>query len=138
MMRRTLYRCAASAAILCIALASGACLAVFEETAQAPIPFKSEAPADIGTAKIFIGFGIAILALGLSLYFLRRRLGQDAGATPSAKQLRVIETKRLTARSTLFVVEFSGTRYLIAESGHGVRCVISAPAPMSAQAGQPE
>lgn len=93
-----------------------------------PIPFKRESVAEeIDVSRIAMGTGVAILALAVSLYLLRRRLGTHAEGTSAAKQLRVLETRRLTPRSTLFVIEFAGSRYLVAESGQNIKCLGTAP-----------
>lgn len=107
-----------------IVMISIACLAGAAEAPAIPIPFKRESPAEeTNIVRVVIGFGITILALGVSLYVLRKRLGANSGETPGVKQLQVVETRRLSSRSTLYVVEFAGACYLIAESGQSVTCL---------------
>lgn len=111
-----------------ILLLNAACLAHAVDAPSPAIPFKREAPAEeFDVRRIVVGFGMAALALGGALYFLRKRLGAMTGETPGVKQLRVLETRRLTPRSTLFVVEFDGVRYLVGESGQSLTCLCTAP-----------
>ncbi|HYD61593.1 MAG TPA: flagellar biosynthetic protein FliO [Noviherbaspirillum sp.] len=136
-MMKTIYRRCIVPFVLGVVLVVAAHQAGAAETSEAPIPFKRVSQAEeSGIARIVIGFGIAILALGVSLHFLRKRLGSQIGETSDGKQLHVIETRRLTPRSTLFVVEFAGARYLIAESGQGVTCMGAAASLPASNAGQ--
>jgi len=113
--------------------------AAFSADAQAPIPFKSVAAEGEGDiARTALAFMAALFAMGISLYLLRKRIRPDGKGAPDIRQLRLLETRRLTPRTTLFVVEFSGARYLIAESGQSLCCLGSAPLPSSTGAGSKE
>ena len=113
--------------------------AAFSAGAQAPIPFKSTAVEGEGSiARTALGFMATVLALGISLHLLRKRIRPDGKGVPGARQVRLLETRRLTPRTTLFVVEFAGARYLIAESGQSLCRVGVAPLQSSPGAGLAE
>ncbi|MBI1890129.1 MAG: flagellar biosynthetic protein FliO [Burkholderiales bacterium] len=105
---------------------AGNCAAA--EAQPSAIPYKRDAASgESSYSRVAIGLIISgLLAVG-SIYVLRRRLGLQPLAQ-QAKQLRVIETQRLSTRLTLYVVEFAGQRYLISHSEHGVTSLASAPA----------
>ena len=93
----------------------------------AQIPFKRDSsPAEAAAPGAALALlAVALFAVGL-LYLLRRRLlhGQQGGA---ARQLRVLDSQRLSGRTTLSVVQFAGQRYLLAQGDQGVQCLAQAP-----------
>ena len=99
------------------------------QTVQAtPIPFKRDG-GDSGATLASGGIGvlvISLLAIGVVLY-LRRRLNLHTGLPAAGRALRVLESARLGPRALLSVVEFDGTRYLLAQSEHGISCLASTP-----------
>jgi len=86
---------------------------------EAKIPYKAAEADGIGTVVRVIGvfLFVALLALA-SVYALKRFFPSfyvhSAGGT---QHIRVIETRRLTTRTTLFLVELDGERILLAQSG---------------------
>jgi len=94
-----------------------------------PIPFKRDG-GDAGATLASGGVGvlvISLLAIGIVLY-LRRRLNLHTGLPAAGRALRVLESARLGPRALLSVVEFDGTRYLLAQSEHGITCLANTPA----------
>jgi flagellar biogenesis protein FliO len=92
------------------------------------IPFRRDDGA-IGTALAGGGIGvlvISLLAIALVLY-LRRRFNLYAGAPAANRLVRVVESTRLGPRTLLSVVEFDGSRYLVAQGEHGVSCLAEKP-----------
>lgn len=106
------------------------------QATQAPIPFKRD---DGVAGSTLAGGGIGVLVLSLLaiaiVLFLRRRLNLHTGQATGTRSLRVLESARLGPRALLSVVEFDGTRYLLAQGEHGVTCVASTPPAPAAPAG---
>lgn len=97
-----------------------------QASVAAPIPFKRD-PSGMDPASPGGALGLlaaALLAIGV-LWWLRQRLQRQAGGP--ARLLRVRESQRLGARTTLSVVEFGGRRYLLAQGEQGVQCIDSHP-----------
>jgi len=96
--------------------------------AAAPIPFRRD---DDGAASALAGGGIGVLAISLGaialVLYLRKRLGLRGGAAAPGRLLRVLESTRLGPRTLLSVVEFDGSRYLLAQGEHGVSCLAEKP-----------
>jgi flagellar biogenesis protein FliO len=93
------------------------------------IPFKRD-NGSTGSALADGAVGvllISLIAIGAVLV-IRKKLGLRL--TPSSRPglLKVLETQRLGPKALLSVVEFSGTRYLIAQGEQGITCVASQPA----------
>lgn len=87
---------------------------------EARIPFKASTDSD-GTGVIMRVLGgfivVALLALAV-VYALKRYFPSFyVHSVGDAKRIHVLETRRLTPRTTLFVVEVDGTRLLLAQSG---------------------
>ncbi|WEF32858.1 flagellar biosynthetic protein FliO [Pseudoduganella chitinolytica] len=99
------------------------------QATQAAIPFKRD-DGVAGSTLASGGLGVLVLSL-LAIavvLFLRRRLNLHTGQATGTRSLRVLESARLGPRALLSVVEFDGTRYLLAQGEHGVTCVASTPA----------
>ncbi|MTV41465.1 flagellar biosynthetic protein FliO [Duganella radicis] len=110
------------------ALLMSASQAARAEGPAAPIPYKQDAAVAAaalpgGALGVLILSGLAIVVV----YVLRKRLNLQAPGKGGARHLRVLETQRLGPRTLLSVVEFAGSRYLIAQSEQGVTCLASAP-----------
>jgi flagellar biogenesis protein FliO len=91
-----------------------------EATALEPaIPFKTGSALDSGTL-LRIG-GVLVLCLGLALIaalLIRRYTG--VGVAAAGGRLRLLESRRLSPRLTLFLVEVDGSTHLLAQSGDSV------------------
>lgn len=98
-------------------------MAAATEVSQA-IPFKPASTHAAGDPlQLIAGFAICILVLLVILYALRRRLASSRLLSGQKKQIRITESQRMGARSTLHVVEFSGKRYLLAQTEQNVSCI---------------
>lgn len=58
-----------------------------------------------------------------------RRLGlwTGAGSRRDSALLRVVESRRLSSHSVLHVVVYEGRRLMLADSVHGVQCLVDEP-----------
>src|SRR5579863_1100922 len=81
-----------------------------------------------GVDPLRVGLALAVcLALGVAaIFFLRRRLLAQGGAglgaaRTSAKRLAVVETTRLNARATLYLVDYDGRTVLLVADAGGVK-----------------
>lgn len=112
--------------LYCIAAWGGCGLA--QAAASTPIPFKQDASPG---AAALPGGALGVLLLSalaiVAVVVIRKRLNLQPSKPGEGKLLRVLETQRLGPRTLLSVVEFSGGRYLIAQSEHGVSCLAAAP-----------
>lgn len=92
------------------------------------IPFKR----DNGMADSAVGGGVGVLIVSLiaivAVLVIRKKLGLGQRAPGKTALLKVLETERMGPRALLSVVEFSGTRYLLAQGEQGITCIDSKPA----------
>lgn len=80
-----------------------------------PIPYKREE--DLAGQLVRVGVGLAV-ALGVAfaaLYGYKRYLGRHLA--PTGRRMRVVESLRLTPKTTLFLVEVDGKTLLISQVG---------------------
>jgi flagellar biogenesis protein FliO len=87
---------------------------------EARIPFKTSAETDgAGIAMRVIGGFIVVALLALAAVYTLKRFFPSfyVHTAGGAKRIQVLEIRRLTPRTTLFVVELDGTRLLLAQSG---------------------
>ncbi len=107
--------------------------------APVSLPFKHE-PVAYGGFELQAGILIFVLLMVLIVVhvMLRRRLDSAAGKATwdwrralrlpaSDAQLRVVTTARLDARASLHVIEWEGTRLLIARSEHSIALLAEHP-----------
>lgn len=137
--------CMARAWLLSLVLL--ACSAVAAEDKPAAIPFKHD-PVASSTALGNGAFGVLVISLIVivAVLVVRKRLNLNtplgglrglgglaglSGASNTPRLLKVLETQRLGPRALLSVVEFEGGRYLIAQSEHGITCLVSSPSTSS-------
>jgi flagellar biogenesis protein FliO len=101
--------------------------AVAADAPVSQIPFKRD---NISTAsdapRVALGLTVCFLLLAGAVYVIRRRLGPTL-ETGRVKRLRVLESHRLSPRSSLHVVEFAGKVHLLAQSEQGIHCLVSTP-----------
>lgn len=88
------------------------------------IPYKDTIEGDTGVSvlRVVLGFGL-VLAVGVSVIFiLRRYLPATYGVSGSqgARQIDLIEMRRLTPKLTLFLVKVGDERILFSHSGDRV------------------
>ena len=106
------------------------------ESQGQPIPFKQEKmPVEDGLPKMALGFVICGALFAATIVLLRKRLSVTANGNGVRRNLKILESQRLTTKSSLHVVEFRGTYYLLSQSEAGVQRLASSPADESLQAG---
>jgi flagellar biogenesis protein FliO len=92
------------------------------------IPFKQERQSTDSLA--YQSFAVLILAslaaYGIALALKRFNLTRGR-AQKKQRRLQTLDIIRLSRRSTLFVVEYSGSQLLLAESDNGVKLLHSIP-----------
>jgi hypothetical protein len=85
-----------------------------------PIPYKRDEGRGVGILLARIGGGlllVTVLALG-TVVFAKRHLPALRGFSVDGKgRVQLLETRRITSKLTLFVIEFEGRTLLVAQSG---------------------
>ncbi|NHR04871.1 hypothetical protein HA052_06640 [Chromobacterium haemolyticum] len=116
--------CVQGASALAGVCASGtstpACAVSASEPARAPLQFRRDPPASSGglLGPYEILGGLALIGAAACWWRWRRpRLGQ---AGTGADSLRVVDKCRLSAKSTVYVVQHRDREIMLAESEHGV------------------
>jgi hypothetical protein len=93
---------------------------------KSAIPYKQEK--DGAGAQAYQSVA-ALVLVGLAAYgavlFLKKSGMKGVGPLRSVRRVRLLESTRLSRRSTLHVVEYHGEELLLAESEHGLRLVNS-------------
>jgi flagellar biogenesis protein FliO len=89
---------------------------------SAKLPFKQQTDTGAGVAVRVLGGLVVVILLGYgAVYAMKRYLpsvyGHSAGGQ---RKINVIETRRLTQKATLFLVEVDGVRLLLAQCGDRV------------------
>lgn len=91
--------------------------------ADTAIPFKrSEEGATAQTAVRGVVALVVVLGIGIGVLFsLRRYLPVSHGGGVGGRRIQLIETRRLTPRTALFLVTVDGERLLLAQSGDNIQ-----------------
>jgi flagellar biogenesis protein FliO len=86
------------------------------------LPFKQTTDAEGGMALRVIGGLVVVVLIGFGVIVaLKRYVPSIYGhSAAGAHRINVLETRRLTPKATLFLVEVDGTRLLLAQSGDRV------------------
>lgn len=90
----------------------------------AEIPFRRDGLPGFDAGRWAFGVGLALAVAGGVLWWLRRRL-PGAAAGPRTRRIQVLETLRVSPRSTLLLVECDGRTLLIGEQA-GTLVLLSA------------
>ena len=95
-------------------------------SAQA-IPFKSAETVGASTVlRTVAGLGLVLVIGTAAVYLLRRYLPAVHGYKSGASQkINVLEIRRLTPRTTLFLIECEGRHLLLAQSGDRIVNVLT-------------
>ena len=98
--------------------------------AEQKIPFKRSDESTTGLAFRVVGGLIVTVLIGFGvLHAVKRFYPTIYRPTISGESgIHVLEVRRLTPKTTLFLVELSGARLLIGETGDGVRTLYQFPA----------
>ena len=95
--------------------------------ATAPIPFRKDDNA--GALAVNVGLGLIVaLGLGIGVLYLLKRYLVGVQRAPG-RRLRVIETVRLSPKSSLFLVECDNRALLIGQHGDTL-AVLDTPPPV--------
>ena len=118
--------------VACFACASSSRIAFAQQEvrpAASTIQYKSEGPG-IAAEGLRV-FGILAVVLGLAtagLWYARRRYPALALGRSDGARIKVLESRRISPRLSLILVEVDGARVLLGQSGDRVTCtVLSAP-----------
>lgn len=115
---------------------AGGCHAEAASPSAPAIPYKRDNSASEGElSRLAIGLTVFVLAVAGAVYVVRQRLGKQ-GEAGAPKRLRLLESQRLNPRTSLHVVEFAGSHYLLAQSEQGIHCLASSPKPRFGDGGQ--
>lgn len=85
-----------------------------------PIPYKRDESPGVGALLMRIGVGLLLvtaLALGTVLFAKRYLPGLRGFSVDGKGRVQLLETRRITSKLTLFVIEFEGRALLVAQSG---------------------
>lgn len=98
-------------------------LAGAEDTApppavQRPIPYKTEpTPVEEQGTRTALVLVLLLLATGIGLYVVRKRMPGLVGLDAAGGRLRIIERTRLNPRCTVYLVQLDRRELLIAQCG---------------------
>lgn len=135
------HRPRASLAVLCLLLLVpvGGVLVATSGAVSGPasIPFK--AGDDLGTQLVRVAVVFVVLAaVFVAGVIAWRRLGGKAPFAPRHRRLAVVETLRLSPRTTLFLVELDGEPLLLGQQGQTLTVLANrAAAGAQAKGGSP-
>lgn len=98
------------------------------------IPFKPEpAMSDVADTKLVIGL-LVLFAMAIpALYYLKKNYPALTTAHRHGAKLKTIETRILTPRLKLYLIEVNGEEILLAHSSEGVTQVSLRQSPIPAQ-----
>lgn len=111
----------ALAALLAGGLPFGTLAAAPEPSTERPtIPYRPAEAAGGGALALRIALGfVVVIGVGIGGLYLLRRYAPGLGGLHAApgQRIQVVEIRRLTPRTTLFLVQVEGERLLLAQSG---------------------
>jgi flagellar biogenesis protein FliO len=99
------------------------------ERAPPPIPFKQSEQSAGGLALRVFGGLIVVALMGVgAVYVLKRYLPTVyRSAVTDTARIKLVEVRRLTPKTTLFLVELDGVSLLLGDSGDGLTVLHQAP-----------
>lgn len=109
----------------CALVALAGMLPNFSMAQASAIPFKHESAS--GSVLGNGAFGVLVISLLVivAVFFIRKQLQLNQSSNGASRHLRILETQRIGPKALLSVIEFDGARYLIAQSEHGIQCLLS-------------
>lgn len=109
--------------------------AVQSTAVATPIPFRQNGP---GGEQVFGALLACVILLALTYVFLRiakqrgwlERWGVQSSATtaPASGAITILQQKRLSQKTALFVIRHGASDYILAESANGVSLLDKIPA----------
>ncbi|MBI3900270.1 MAG: flagellar biosynthetic protein FliO [Gammaproteobacteria bacterium] len=104
-------------------------------TAVEKIPFKRTQESTGGIAFRLAGGLVITVLIGIgAIYAMKRYLPSVYGQTHApggTSRIQVVETRRLTPKTTLYLVEVDGARLLLAQTGDSIATLHQQPPPGS-------
>ncbi|MGY8627986.1 hypothetical protein [Chromobacterium violaceum] len=99
------------------------CAVSASEPARAPLRFRKE-PA-VGTAALLGPYEIlgGLALIGAAACWWRQRYAKGGLAGRGDDGIRLLAKRRLSAKSSLYVIEHGGREIMLAESEHGVTVI---------------
>jgi hypothetical protein len=128
--------------IALLAMAGAACAATAQvgsppaartalEGAASGIPFRRETVPGFDAGRWAAGVGLALAVGAAMLWWLRRRM-PGAAAGPHTRRLKVVESLRVSPRTTLLLVEVDGRALLLGEQPGALVLLLPAAEPRDA------
>ena len=109
---------------------AGAVATPTEPANEQRIPFKRSEDTASGTViRVLGGLAIAVLVGAGAVYLLKRYLPTTyrPGFTGST-HIKIVEARRLTPKTTLFLIEIEGVRLLVSQNGERIATLHTNPA----------
>ena len=108
-----------------VCLAGGLVTSTLAQDAAHPpgITYKTDNTADVGSLALRLVGGLVLMAtLTFATAWLAKRYlpGLRGYSSDGQSRVQLLETRRITPKLTLFVLEFEGRRLLLAQSGERV------------------
>lgn len=129
-MRAKLVRLAAALAFACLGapVAQGASVSVPDSPEQR-IPFKKSDDAIGGVLGRVVGSLVIVALVGVGVvYLLKRYLPSLYHPTfAGASRIKVVEIRRLTPKTTLFLIEIDGAHLLLGQHGDRIATLYERP-----------
>lgn len=105
--------------------------ALASDTGTNAIPFKQDKPAgEVQLNRVVTAFVLCVGGLAAVLYVVRRRGNNPLMPRRSPREIRIVETQRLSPRSSLHIIEYAGKRMLLAEGPQGVSRIDESNTPL--------
>ncbi|MDH5228487.1 MAG: flagellar biosynthetic protein FliO [Gammaproteobacteria bacterium] len=98
-------------------------------TESSAIPFKQDEVITVAlVSKVFVGLVIAITLAVFSIYIMRRFNFVPSAQSPGGRRIRLLETQRLSTKTTVFLVEIDQQTFLLSQAGDHVNVTAIASA----------
>jgi len=95
--------------------------AIVNDGARRPIQFKPEATSiEADEGKVLITMAVLIVLAAAILYWLKKKYPSLSIASGTGSKLKVIETRPISPRLTLYLIDVKGEEILLAHSGDSV------------------
>ncbi len=94
------------------------------------LPFKRDEPVNGGLLGRIAVSGIVLLLLAFAVLYVLKKSVLQIGAGPSpGRHIQVLETRRLTPKTILFLVQTGPRRILLAQTAEGITVLDKSDAP---------
>lgn len=114
-------QCALAVAALCLQMGTAGAQEVAPPAVQRPIPYKTEpAPVEEQGLRTGLVLALLLLATGIGLIVVRKRVPRLVGIDSQGGRLRVKERIRLSPRGTVYLIRLDGRELLVAQCGEHI------------------